>query len=149
MAAGVPGNPGCVASRGPRGNTGGVPFPRAVTGFNRDHVNPRMERLARRVPLMAVVHHRGRTSGRPYSNPVLAFPDGPEWIFALTYGSDVDWVRNVVAAGGCWVEHRGHRVELTDPALRHDPSLRSRVPAVLRPILAVSGVSEFLTMRQV
>jgi hypothetical protein len=32
-------------------------------------------------------------------------PDG--FVIALTYGPDRDWVRNVLAAGGCTIEWRG------------------------------------------
>jgi deazaflavin-dependent oxidoreductase (nitroreductase family) len=123
-----------------------VPFPKQITQFNRDHINQRMETLAKRAPLMAVVHHKGRTTGRAYSNPVLAFHDGPQWMFALTYGRGVDWVRNVMAAGGCSVEHRGRRINLSDPVLHRDASLRARLPLALRPILAAAAVDGFLTM---
>ena len=40
-----------------------------------------------------------------------------DYVFALTYGSTVDWVRNVLAAGGAQLVVRGKTVELTDPEL--------------------------------
>ncbi len=56
------------------------------------------------VPL---VMHRGRTSGRMYRTPVNAFRrTDDELFFVITYGPDVDWVRNVEAAGECDIETR-------------------------------------------
>lgn len=126
-----------------------MPFPTRITRFNRDHLNPYMKRVARFAPHMAVVHHRGRVSGREYSSPVLAFHNGDQWIFALTYGSSVDWVKNVVAAGSFELVVHGRTVRLTHPELIDDPSLRQRLPVYLRPILAAAGVTEFLTAQRV
>jgi deazaflavin-dependent oxidoreductase (nitroreductase family) len=55
----------------------------------------------------ALVRHVGRRSGRQYETPVILaqVPDG--FVTELTYGEDVDWFKNVVAAGGCVVVHRG------------------------------------------
>src|SRR4051794_5420149 len=55
----------------------------------------------------SLVRHVGRRSGREYETPVLLaeVPDG--FVAELTYGPDVDWYRNVVAAGHCTVIHRG------------------------------------------
>lgn len=126
-----------------------MPFPTRITRFNRDHLNPYMERVARLAPHMAVVHHQGRVSGRAYSNPVLAFHTGDQWTFALTYGSSVDWVKNVVAAGSCDLDVHGKRVRLAGPVVLDDPSLRRRLPVYLRPVLAAAAVTEFLTAQAV
>ena len=69
------------------------------------------------------------------------------WIFALTYGSDVDWVRNVLAAGECSITTRGRLVRLADPGLIVDPS-RRLVPQPVRTFLGLLRVSEFLRMRE-
>jgi deazaflavin-dependent oxidoreductase (nitroreductase family) len=55
----------------------------------------------------SLVRHVGRRSGREYETPVILaeVPDG--FVAELTYGPDVDWYRNVVAAGGCTVIHHG------------------------------------------
>jgi hypothetical protein len=54
-----------------------------------------------------------------------------------------DWGRNVLAAGGCQLETRRRTIRLTDPRLVHDPS-RGAVPAPIRPLLAIIGVTEFI-----
>lgn len=55
----------------------------------------------------ALIRHVGRRSGRTYETPVLLarVPDG--FVAELTYGEDVNWYRNIVAAGGCEVVFGG------------------------------------------
>jgi hypothetical protein len=36
-------------------------------------------------------------------------------LFYLTYGSDVQWVKNVLAAGDCTIETRNETLDLVDP----------------------------------
>ena len=67
------------------------------------------------------------------------------YVFALTYGKDSDWVRNVLAAGGCEIETRRRIVTLSDPELFHDEERRA-VPAPPRWILALAGVDDFLSL---
>ena len=69
----------------------------------------------------SLIRHTGRRSGRVYETPVVLarVPDG--FVAELTYGPDVDWYRNIVAAGGCEVVHRGRehtidRIESVDTA---------------------------------
>src|SRR3954454_762417 len=55
----------------------------------------------------ALVRHVGRRSGRQYETPVILAPVPDGFVSELTYGPDVDWFKNVVAAGGCVVvRHR-------------------------------------------
>jgi deazaflavin-dependent oxidoreductase (nitroreductase family) len=49
----------------------------------------------------ALVRHVGRKSGKPYETPIMAFPIQGGFLIALTYGPQVDWYQNVLAAGKC------------------------------------------------
>lgn len=72
--------------------------------------------------------HRGRTSGREYRTPVNVFPrPGVRNVLALTYCTDTDWIRNLIAAGGYELLTRGAHLELTAPRLFHDESRRVTV----------------------
>jgi hypothetical protein len=75
------------------------------------------------------------------------FRSGDEYVFALTYGGDVEWVKNVLAAGEAEMTTRGRNVRLVDPRLVADPA-RRLVPQPVRAFLGLLGVSEFLRMRQ-
>lgn len=66
-------------------------------------------------------------------------------MFALTYGADVQWVKNVLAAGMCDMRVRGHDVHLVHPHLFSDPS-RHLMPFPVRQFLGLIGVTEFIRM---
>ena len=124
-----------------------MPIPRAVGRLNRVGFNRLSRPLAAHLPGFGVVVHRGRTSGREYRTPVNVFPSDDGFVVALTYGSRTDWVRSVLAAGGCRIRTRGHEVACTQPRLYRDPR-RSAVWAVARVPLGWLGVDEFLEVRR-
>jgi deazaflavin-dependent oxidoreductase (nitroreductase family) len=111
------------------------------------YVNPVMRHVARRFPGFGIVTFRGRKSGRTYSTPVNVFRRGDAYYVFLTYGSDAQWVKNVLAAGSCSLETRGRAVELVDPELVTDPELRP-APHVVRFIEGrLAGVTQYLRLR--
>jgi deazaflavin-dependent oxidoreductase (nitroreductase family) len=118
----------------------------AVRPFTMRVVNPVTRRFAGRLPGFALLTHVGRRSGRAYTIPINVFPRDGRYLFALTYGSDVDWVRNVRAAGGCSIVTRGHRVRLVEPELIHDPGL-ALMPLPVRLFLRPMRVTEVLRLR--
>ena len=67
----------------------------------RHTLNPVVLGLARagRGPF-SLVRHVGRRTGRAYETPLLLARVREGFVAELTYGEDVDWYRNVVAAGG-------------------------------------------------
>ena len=48
----------------------------------------------------AIIRHVGRRSGKPYETVIWVWPTREGFVIALTYGSRVDWYRNMLAAGG-------------------------------------------------
>ena len=99
-----------------------MPAPRGLARFNRRFTNRLWLKVAGHLPGFAIVSHVGRTSGRLYRTPVNAFRTDGGYTIALTYGSGSDWVRNVLAAGGCEIQTRGRRMRLVDPRLGTDRS---------------------------
>jgi deazaflavin-dependent oxidoreductase (nitroreductase family) len=63
----------------------------------------------------SVVRHTGRRSGRTYETPVVAArtPDG--FAIALPYGSNTDWLNNVLASGSATLVAEGARYEVDRP----------------------------------
>jgi deazaflavin-dependent oxidoreductase (nitroreductase family) len=108
-----------------------------------------MRHVARRLPAFGVLTHRGRKSGRTYSTPVNVFRRGDAYFFFLTYGSDAQWVKNVLAAGSGSLETRGRVVELVDPELVTDPELRPAPPVVGFIERRIAGVTQYVRMRAV
>ena len=66
----------------------------------------------------------------------------------MTYRPDKDWVKNVIAAGGCELLTRGAHLELTAPRLFHDES-RREIRVLERRILGLLNVDDFLELRAV
>jgi deazaflavin-dependent oxidoreductase (nitroreductase family) len=123
-----------------------MPIPTVVTRFNRRVANPVIRQFAGKIAPLAIVEHRGRKSGKPYRTPVMAFPDGDEMTIALTYGAEVDWVKNVLAEGSCTVDYRSRTYRLTDPKPVHG-SAPEAIPRLIRSILRLLRVGDFLQFR--
>ena len=115
-----------------------MPLPKRLAKFNLRVTNRVLGPAARRLPGFAIVHHVGRRSGIERTTPVNIFD---EYVIALTYGADSQWVRNVLAAGAFEVEIRGRRVRLVHPRVVHDAT---GVPAPVTALLRLLNVDEFL-----
>ena len=68
--------------------------------FAKRFVNPLLHNLGRasRGPF-ALLRHVGRRSGKTYEIPIMVWPVQDGFLIALTYGRQVDWLRNLQAAG--------------------------------------------------
>jgi deazaflavin-dependent oxidoreductase (nitroreductase family) len=125
-----------------------VAFPAWLARFNKLVTNPILRPVATRAPYFGVVVHRGRVSGRIYRTPVNVFERGEEFIFALTYGPDRDWVRNLMHQGQFTLIHRGRTTELIEPRLWESKEMPASIPAVARAILRGASVHTFLLARR-
>ena len=94
------------------------------------YINPITRPLASRLPGFAILTHTGRKTGRKYQTPINVFKRGNHYLFFLTYGSDVQWVKNVLATASASIETRGRVVELVEPELITDPKLGAAPPHV-------------------
>jgi deazaflavin-dependent oxidoreductase (nitroreductase family) len=108
-------------------------------------VNPFMRRVAAWMPGYAILSYRGRTSGRTYRIPMNVFRDGEDYVIALTYGPDVQWLANVMAAGEGQVRVRRTTVTVGNPRLIADPS-GSMIPAYVRPFMRALGVTDYVRL---
>ena len=97
----------------------------------------------------SVIHHRGRTSGKPYSTPVVLQEAGGHLYIPLPYGTRVDWCANVVAAGGCTVKHKGKRFETTAPAIIPFAKAAPMFPRRSRRTFSLYGVESFLGLETI
>jgi deazaflavin-dependent oxidoreductase (nitroreductase family) len=123
-----------------------MPLPKSLARFNRRVTNRVLGPMAAWLPGFAVVEHVGRRTGRRRHSPVNLFRAEDRYVIALTYGADAQWVRNVVAAGGCAVRTRGRRIELVAPEVVRDPR-RALVPAPVAWILGAIDVDDFMLLR--
>ena len=110
-------------------------------------INPVARLFAGWMPGFGLLTYTGRSSGLTYRLPINVFRRGDRYIFVLTYGSESQWVKNVLAAKGCEMRVGGRDVHLVDPeVIAADWKL---VPPPVRLIeRRVAGVDEFLVMRE-
>src|SRR5262249_11530555 len=106
-----------------------MPIPKVIGRWNKAGLNRLTRHIAPWTPGFGVIVHRGRRSGRHYQTPVNVFRSGNGSVIALTYGPQTDWVKNVLAAGGCELRTRGQTVQLGSPHLFHDQSRSSIRPS--------------------
>jgi deazaflavin-dependent oxidoreductase (nitroreductase family) len=92
-------------------------LPRRLARFNKKVTNPIQSLWAGRVAPWIILVHTGRTSGRSYRTPLLAWKRGDRLMISILYGEQSHWVRNVLAAHGAEVVRRGKGYRLRDARL--------------------------------
>lgn len=97
------------------------------------------------LPGFGILTHMGRKSGKVYRTPVNVFRAPNEFIIALTYTSQCEWVKNVLAAGGCELKTRGKKYQLSTPNVVRDP-WRRRFPIPVRVVLRIVGADEYVEL---
>jgi phenylacetate-CoA ligase len=119
----------------------------AIRRFNRRLLNPVMLGLAgRRHWYAARLEHRGRRSGRRYATPVVARAVGDGFAVPLPYGTAVDWLRNVQAAGQAQLQVGGERYAVSDPRIVETSELASALSPVYRRASRLYGIRSWLVL---
>jgi deazaflavin-dependent oxidoreductase (nitroreductase family) len=123
--------------------------PRALSvikRFNKCVLNPVMLRFSGRSGLAAIVHHIGRRSKTPYATPVIAHQTHQGVIIPLPYGTEVDWLRNLIAAGEAVVELGGRSATVDEPAVVAIEDVIDFLPAPMVRIVHFNGAREVLRL---
>ena len=111
-------------------------------------LNPLTRRLARSsFGPFTLVRHVGRRSGKLYETPIMVGPVKDGFVIELTYGPDVDWHKNVLAAGGCTVVWHGKEYEIDQIEPLDAETGRAAFPRPQRLILRLLGKKHFEKMK--
>jgi deazaflavin-dependent oxidoreductase (nitroreductase family) len=118
-----------------------------IRAFNKHYFNRLAHRFAgvSRTPF-ALIRHVGRRSGKPYETPIIVMPQGNGYVIALTYGPEVDWYRNVQAAGQATLLWHNKEYALKQPEPIEAQAGLSAFPAPFRQILGLLGTQHFVRM---
>jgi deazaflavin-dependent oxidoreductase (nitroreductase family) len=92
----------------------------------------------------SIVRHVGRTSGREYRNPVSAYPLGDGFVIPVLYGTQSQWVRNIMAAGRFTLRTKGRDYQLERPEIIPPAQAMAASPALLRRIMRSQGIQHFV-----
>lgn len=123
-----------------------MPIPLAITRYNKRYLNKVMIHLTGLGPIVTL-EHVGRRSGAVHRTVLMAFRHGDVVTIALTYGPDVDWYKNIRAAGRCRMRHHDRLLDLGAPRVLSPGEGLSRMPAPARAILAGPGnVRDFIEL---
>jgi deazaflavin-dependent oxidoreductase (nitroreductase family) len=94
-------------------------------------------------PIFAVIEHRGRRSGRQYATPVAARRVAGGFVISLAFGAQVDWYRNLQAAGGT-IRWRGDAYRVSRPERIDAASALTAFHPVQRLLLRIAGVDGYV-----
>ncbi|MGD2043535.1 MAG: nitroreductase family deazaflavin-dependent oxidoreductase [Acidimicrobiia bacterium] len=120
-----------------------MPLPEGLARFNRVVTNRVANPFAQRLPGFAVLRHTGRSTGQAYETPLNAWREGEKIVVALTYGEDVDWLKNARASGHSVVIMRGEEVDVGKPGVVWNHPDTGVVPALVRRVLDVIDVDRY------
>jgi deazaflavin-dependent oxidoreductase (nitroreductase family) len=122
----------------------------AVRRLNRRFINPQQLRTAGTPGAYAsVIRHRGRSSGRQYETPVGASPTADGFVIALPYGTQADWLRNVMAHGSATIVHDGATYDVDAPELVPIAAVIEDLPSEDKRQLRLFNVTQCLRLRRV
>lgn len=112
-------------------------------------VNPVILQIAGRrwMPILGILHHRGRRTGRSYATPLGMRPLGNSFIMPRTFGEHAAWYRNVLAAGACTVTYRGRDYALVEPEVIDYVTAAPAFPRYERLQFRLIGINEYLRLR--
>ncbi len=113
--------------------------------FVKHVVNPVLRHLAQasRGPF-ALLRHVGRRSGKTYENPIMVWRVADGFVIVLTYGPQVDWLRNLQAAGGGSLRWHKQEYALQQPEFIDAKTAEAALPSLIKRVLRLRGVHEYV-----
>jgi deazaflavin-dependent oxidoreductase (nitroreductase family) len=125
------------------------PQARRVVRFAARLINPLVLLIAGRrwMPILGVLRHRGRRSGRTYATPLGMRPFGDTFVMPRTFGEDAAWYLNVRAAGWCVVTYLGRDYRLVGPEIVDYATAAPAFPRYELLQFRLVGINQFLRMR--
>ena len=84
-----------------------MPISDSIRYFNKRFTNKITAGLAgKRYSPFSPIEHVGRKSGKRYATPIITLKRGDNFIFALTYGPQVNWYRNILASSTAGLKYQ-------------------------------------------
>jgi hypothetical protein len=125
-------------------------LPANIREFNKRFTNPMMTRsiAAGKRGNLGLIIHRGRTSGREYTTPVRidAIPGG--FLVPMPYGTDTDWLKNILAAQGALLRFQGHDITVDQPEIIDAATGLAMLSPSSARVARLMGIKHYLRLRQ-
>jgi deazaflavin-dependent oxidoreductase (nitroreductase family) len=95
----------------------------------------------------AIMRHVGRKSGKTYEITIMVWPVEGAFVIELTYGKNVDWYRNVEAAGGATIFYHKKEYSVGKPEPIDAKVAVLALPAIIREFLHLAGLHEYVQLK--
>jgi EmrB/QacA subfamily drug resistance transporter/deazaflavin-dependent oxidoreductase (nitroreductase family) len=127
------------------------PRARRVVRFAARFVNPLVLFVAGRrwMPVVGILYHRGRRSGREYATPIGMRRLGDGFVIPRTFSDNAAWYQNLKAAGEGRVKHLGRHYRVVEPEVVDYATARPAFPRYERAQFRLIGINEYLRLRAV
>jgi EmrB/QacA subfamily drug resistance transporter/deazaflavin-dependent oxidoreductase (nitroreductase family) len=125
------------------------PRARRVVRFAARFVNPLVLLVAGRrwMPVVGILHHRGRRSGREYATPIGMRPLGDGFVIPRTFSDNAAWYQNVKAAGEGRVTYLGRDYHVVEPEVVDYTTAKPAFPRYELLQFRLIGINEYLRLR--
>ena len=100
------------------------------------------------LPMWAMLHTRGRRTGRRYSTPVQVRTHGQWFVIALPWPGRSQWLRNVEAGGGCRLTWRGEEHGTDAPERIGYAQAAPAYNRFEQLLIRLTGLDHFLRLRR-
>jgi EmrB/QacA subfamily drug resistance transporter/deazaflavin-dependent oxidoreductase (nitroreductase family) len=127
------------------------PRARRVVRFAARFVNPLVLLVAGRrwMPVVGILHHRGRRTGREYATPIGMRRLGDGFVIPRTFSDNAAWYQNIQAAGEGGVTYLGRHYRVVEPKVVDYATARPAFPRYERAQFRLIGINEYLRLRVV
>ena len=127
------------------------PRARRVVRFAARFVNPLVLLIAGRrwMPIVGILHHRGRRSGRQYATPIGMRPLGNGFVIPRTFSDNAAWYQNVKVAGEGRITYLGGNYRVVEPEVVDYATAKPAFPRYELAQFRLIGINEYLRLRVV
>src|SRR2546421_647898 len=127
------------------------PRARRVIRLAARFVNPLVLLIAGRrwMPIVGILHHRGRRTGRNYSSPLGMRPSAGGFVIPVTFSEHAAWYQNVRAAREAVVTYAGRDQVVTRPEVIDYAAAAASFPRYERAQFRLLGIRQFLQLSSV
>ena len=125
------------------------PRARRVVRFAARLVNPLVLLIAGRrwMPVVGILRHRGRRSGREYATPIGMRPLGDGFVIPRTFSDNAAWYQNVKAAGEGRITYLGRHYRVVEPEVVDYATAKPAFPRYELVQFRLIGINEYLRLR--
>jgi deazaflavin-dependent oxidoreductase (nitroreductase family) len=125
------------------------PRARRAVRFAARLVNPIVLLIAGRwwMPVVGILRHKGRRSGRMYATPIGMRPLGDSFVIPRTFSDNAAWYLNIKAAGGATVKYLGRTYQLVEPEVVDYATAKPAFPRYELLQFRLIGINEYLRLR--